>query len=572
MRPGLSARQIRLMTLNPGKWDDPINFQLQPAFLDQNTPYKALSYVWGSSKNLQKVTSDGHTTKITVNLRNALRRLRREDEQIVLWVDAVCINQWNVGERNQQVAMMRDIYAQCEEVVVFLGESWNPLFRCKTSYRTTEFYFDNRDRERMGDFQHRRWECKKQRGDMPSEVDVFCLLRLMAEAVSDPDVHPWFHETMQSGAESQYWQYLFEILRLMMQAKWWSRVWVVQEIVVPDQASICYGSAVAPWNMLVQATSFYTQDRQTQSASMPHEYRCVLDDYSRKIMEIHSMRESWRTGEKPSLVVLLKQFSARVSSEECDKVYALLGLATEETRISPDYSLSLPQVFQNIVLADIGHRKSLSILVGDLSRKERDDIPSWVPDWTTASNDLVSRRVKCIRCYGATLESSITTLRVSEGALDSLYSELCEVISHKNSLSQMRELESRFLPAIKQHYMTTSESCFPFFETGDGQVSTLGSYVDTVIAVGNPSFSAADLTNSVHEWMFLHERYASLAENRLYDNQTAGELFYSQAVRPHSSCEKMRFSLGQNHFTAHRFSSSLEIAMPTAPWMAGRQG
>jgi hypothetical protein len=38
-----------------------------------------------------------------------------------LWIDAVCIDQGNLEERNQQVAQMRDIYTNAKSVIVWLG-------------------------------------------------------------------------------------------------------------------------------------------------------------------------------------------------------------------------------------------------------------------------------------------------------------------------------------------------------------------------------------------------------------------------------------------------------------------
>jgi hypothetical protein len=52
-------------------------------------PYKALSYVWGSSAVTDTIYLQGLEFRITLNLSCALRHLRKADEDTILWVDAL---------------------------------------------------------------------------------------------------------------------------------------------------------------------------------------------------------------------------------------------------------------------------------------------------------------------------------------------------------------------------------------------------------------------------------------------------------------------------------------------------
>jgi Heterokaryon incompatibility protein (HET) len=61
--------------------------------------------------------------KDTSNLHAALQRLRLSDRRLLIWADAVCIDQSNVDERGKQVRLMQDIYSRAYETVVFLGEA-----------------------------------------------------------------------------------------------------------------------------------------------------------------------------------------------------------------------------------------------------------------------------------------------------------------------------------------------------------------------------------------------------------------------------------------------------------------
>jgi hypothetical protein len=52
-----------------------------------------------------------------------LQQLRDEKRPVMLWIDALCIDQTNLEERSEQVKMMARIYSQASQVVVWLGES-----------------------------------------------------------------------------------------------------------------------------------------------------------------------------------------------------------------------------------------------------------------------------------------------------------------------------------------------------------------------------------------------------------------------------------------------------------------
>lgn len=62
------------------------------------------------------------TTSLLFAVRYLHPPLRGNSISVSLWVDAVCIDQGNRGERSQQVSLMRDIYGLAEGVWIWFGE------------------------------------------------------------------------------------------------------------------------------------------------------------------------------------------------------------------------------------------------------------------------------------------------------------------------------------------------------------------------------------------------------------------------------------------------------------------
>jgi hypothetical protein len=88
-------------------------------------PYDALSYVWGNPDETRPIVIDKHVLHVTVNLHDALSQLRYRSIERIIWVDAVCINQNDTKEKEQQIQFMAKIYGQANRVVVWLGRAAN---------------------------------------------------------------------------------------------------------------------------------------------------------------------------------------------------------------------------------------------------------------------------------------------------------------------------------------------------------------------------------------------------------------------------------------------------------------
>ncbi|KAF2026318.1 hypothetical protein EK21DRAFT_74457 [Setomelanomma holmii] len=92
------------------------------ASLDDYPPYAALSCEWRNERPWRLIDVDESSSiLVTSNCFGALIRLRLKKGWHIHWVDAICINQEDVQERNAQVSMMINIYQHADRTIVWLG-------------------------------------------------------------------------------------------------------------------------------------------------------------------------------------------------------------------------------------------------------------------------------------------------------------------------------------------------------------------------------------------------------------------------------------------------------------------
>lgn len=115
----------------PLNWDgtyDTSSSVISPRWRYNWGDYIALSYTWGDPYHTRSIIINGKQIKVRSNLEAALRALRGKalvHMGIFVWIDALCINQDDISERNEEVKRMRSIYRDARDVVVWLGEEEN---------------------------------------------------------------------------------------------------------------------------------------------------------------------------------------------------------------------------------------------------------------------------------------------------------------------------------------------------------------------------------------------------------------------------------------------------------------
>ncbi|KAK4173760.1 heterokaryon incompatibility protein-domain-containing protein [Triangularia setosa] len=351
----LSRDAIRLVRLCRG-CDKPLRCELFESFLHEcdGVPYSALSYTWGGTAKQHEILINDCTSFITENLYRALWDLREQHVDRVLWIDAICIDQDNHKERGHQVAQMRSIYGNAEEVVVWLG----------TRSPVTDTAMDLLDRVNR----------------YINAVSTGSIWR-RSKAV-------WLSELEQRrklflvGLEQEQVEKQREALKVLLQSPWFKRVWIIQEVAHARRSTITCGRRSVPARTLAMAPGFihYQPERHIQS---------ILD-----VMPGFHRQESWWT-RKRTLGTLLDKFEDSASTDPRDKVFALLGMAIDgQSVILPDYEVPEAVVVQRVA----------SFLVfGKLVDVEFYEFPQWPVD----------RLFQCVsRLINQTLRSAVVRTSV----------------------------------------------------------------------------------------------------------------------------------------------------------------
>jgi hypothetical protein len=116
---------FRLAVLLPGTGTAPVQCHLiWESSRHPKRDYTCLSYTWGQIIIRDAaILCDGYRCPVTRNLLAALQGIRKPTTNVLIWIDQLCINQDDVQERGHQVSIMKHIFNQAKDVLVWLGEA-----------------------------------------------------------------------------------------------------------------------------------------------------------------------------------------------------------------------------------------------------------------------------------------------------------------------------------------------------------------------------------------------------------------------------------------------------------------
>ena len=358
-------------------------------------PYTCLSYRWGSSAHGHLIEVNGKTLEVRTNLWNFLDMARTRYDYIPLWIDAICLDQSNIAERNHQVRQMGHIYNAAVEVLVWLG---------------------------IGEPAHAHaLECL--------EHDSFFMNILESRDVAKVDP--------QTAASIYCFQ---ESLTQLCEDEYWGRVWIVQEILLAKQLQVVYGYTQISWEKF---SSFACLGADGPLLSIHPKSQQQLRDRLRNsrarvvCKERGNVFNVFRRQVGYDLQTILRQFGTWQCEDPRDHVLGLIGL----TRLGPnahliDYSMDALTLFNHLAkfcLADsvLETRK----LLDPFGLSARDvwtsslDVSIRVPQTQIDISSAAFRSLGCSTC-------GVEKLRLVEKSIPAL------LRGQRNSLANLRGSEA----------------------------------------------------------------------------------------------------------------------------------
>ncbi|KAL5331150.1 hypothetical protein ACEPPN_000679 [Leptodophora sp. 'Broadleaf-Isolate-01'] len=404
----LHTDSIRILQLQPSKTHHgDLHIELIEVKLGEFLEYEAISYVWGEPVFDHQLRTPLGSIKITRNLDTALRGLRSENVVRNLWTDAVCINQMSMDEKAQQIPLMGGIYKFANCVLAWLGEGGEEIPKgftgCKGLLKAAkEFHVGPDD----SDHQYLRPPQLKVPPPSSSSSSGSEPKTLNAASISPEDMQ---------RLESTFQSLLNSGLSSIVALPWFSRLWIIQEIVVSQRAALHYGGDKLDWDdfqtiiRLLMAILHLGTDcgwTSMELGKFPNK-----SELSRAI-DIIQLRREYKVMTDPGAFAqsLYRQFGNNLMrarrhncSDDRDRVYALLSLLGRGAEINipgrhgihvtPDYRKTVGEVYTGFALqympsggyADLRilHDAGLWCRALDDSETqpwEKDYVPTWAPE------------------------------------------------------------------------------------------------------------------------------------------------------------------------------------------------
>lgn len=332
--PLSQSSSIRVLKVEAGQEPDDVVCTLSEVSLEgkDQVEYEALSYVWGDSRKTHRVTCDGWSLGVTANLHAAIRNFRHSDHSRVLWADAICINQGNPEEKGTQVAMMRDVYKQAQQVLIWLGE----------------------------------------RDDLDDKA--FDLIK---------DLSSYFGKNEKVSTLPPLWS----CLRTLLERPWFTRTWIVQEAGNARRGVVAWGGRSVDLEEFLGVADGISQ-RNALLSELFSDGQMRIVDYEKLTRALSCLKiiRLWRDKSTNLGLISWLSYTRDLSATDArDKVFWQYGYLHPSIRdqFPIDYTTEVVTVYRNLTTTLLkGDGLNILSYVSRSSRPSKTLMPSWVPDWT----------------------------------------------------------------------------------------------------------------------------------------------------------------------------------------------
>ncbi|KAK6606934.1 heterokaryon incompatibility protein [Botrytis cinerea] len=320
----LPNREIRILILQPLSQGTPIQCTVETISLLSRSSYEALSYVWGDASIRQTITFNDAPFSVTQNLAIALHHLRLPNKPRRLWVDAICINQSDIKERNEQVTLMGEIYSMAKPVLVWLGETFEG---CEEAF------------------------------DLMSKI-----------AIASED------EIIEEESQTMFSFYI-----QLVKKEWFTRLWTIQELALADQEPLVgCGFTWTTWSVLSKVWQKVAMIEFTKMGMIMMEPgdenensdKTVVSQGVRtstiKVDLLNNLRTAVTDKKGEDLRDLLLNTVTSKATEPRDRIYGLLGMMSSSDRksIIVDYNRPLGTIYADAISHIFHKGKGPSFLSG----------------------------------------------------------------------------------------------------------------------------------------------------------------------------------------------------------------
>jgi hypothetical protein len=333
--------------------------------------YTAISYAWGDPAVTEPILVAGETCHVTTNLAACLKRLAicqaaedsAGDGGVNLWVDAICINQTDVAERNAQVLRMKEIFPHADGLIVWLGEEGPDTGRAVERIKDVTQVLDGLNNREDGNG-----------------------VRLALEKLP---IHMYSRTT--DAQEMTVRRAVMDIYT----RPWWKRTWILQEIGLSKNIVVYCGYYEMTFEMLESfqmLTGFLLMESPDTIFETAGGEGMPMVEAAKLPMAVLNLMDDLKDEYASTLHALVDTTKNHEATDPRDKIYGILGLSSDFDSgvIFPRYDQPVQEAYLNVVKAHFKLYDSLDILDQCYyAHTAALGLPSWRPNWDLPDVDEV---------------------------------------------------------------------------------------------------------------------------------------------------------------------------------------